>query len=96
MKICLHSTGKETKFLLAVEWASLVAQLVNNLPAMQETLVRFQGQEDPLEQSVASYSSIIGWRIPVDREAWRATIRRVAKGRTQLSNSAQHNSWVLG
>ena len=88
MKICFHSTGKETKFLLVVEWASLVAQLVNNLPSMQETLVRFQGQEDPLEQGVASYSSIIGWRIPVDREAWRATVQRVAKGRTRLSNSA--------
>ena len=56
MKICLHSTGKETKFLLAVEWASLVAQLVNNLPAMQETPVQLLGWEDPLEKIQAQYS----------------------------------------
>ena len=40
-------------------WASLVAQLVKNLPAMQETPIRFLGWEDPLE-----YSSILAWRIP--------------------------------
>ena len=40
--------------------ASLVAQLVKNLPAVQETLVRFLGQEDPLEKGQATYSSILG------------------------------------
>ena len=40
--------------------ASLIAQLVKNLPAMQETLVRFLGQEDPLEKGKASHSSILG------------------------------------
>ena len=43
--------------------ASLVAQLVKNLPAMQETLVRFLGQEDPLEKEMATDSSILPWRI---------------------------------
>ena len=44
--------------------ASLTAQLVKNLPAMQETLVRFLGCEDPMEQGKATHSSILAWRIP--------------------------------
>ena len=42
----------------------LVAQTVNNLPAMQETWVRPLGQEDPLEKGTATHSSILAWRIP--------------------------------
>ena len=45
-------------------YASLVAQLVNNLPAMQETLVRFLGRKGPLEKGVTPHSSILAWRIP--------------------------------
>ena len=45
-------------------WTSLVAQLVKNPPAMQETWVRSVGWEDPLEGGMATYSSILGWRIP--------------------------------
>ena len=41
-----------------------MAQLVKNLPAMQETRVRFLGWEDPLEKGTATYSSILAWRIP--------------------------------
>ena len=44
-------------------WASLVAQLVKNLPAVQETQVRSLGWEDPLEKEMATYSSILAWRI---------------------------------
>ena len=44
--------------------ASLIAQLVKNLPAMQETLVQFLGWEDPLEKGKATHSSILAWRIP--------------------------------
>ena len=42
----------------------MVAQLVKNQPAMQETLVRFLGWEDPLEKGKATHSSILAWRIP--------------------------------
>ena len=45
-------------------WASLVAQLVKNLPAMWETRVRSLGWEDPLEKGKATHSSILAWRIP--------------------------------
>ena len=60
-------------------WASLVAQLVKNPPAMQETPVRFLGWEDPLEEGMATHSSILAWRTPIDREAWWAAVHGVAK-----------------
>ena len=44
--------------------ASLEAQTVNNLPAMQETQVQSLGQEDPLENDMATHSSILAWEIP--------------------------------
>ena len=44
--------------------ASLEHQMVKNLPAVQETLVRSLGQEDPLEKGMATLSSILAWRIP--------------------------------
>ena len=50
-------------------WASLVAQLVKNLPAMQETWVWSLGWENPLEEGMAIHSSILAWRIPKDRGA---------------------------
>ena len=49
-------------------WASLIVQLVKSLPAMQETQVRFLGQEDPLEKEMATHSSILAWRIPWTEE----------------------------
>ena len=49
---------------LLSEWASLVAQTVKNLPAMQETQVQSLGQEDPLEKGMATHCSILAWRIP--------------------------------
>ena len=48
---------------LQYSWASLVAQLVKNLPVMQETWVQSLGQEDPLEKITATHSSILAWRI---------------------------------
>ena len=45
-------------------WASLVAQLVKDPPAMLETWVQFLGWEDPLEKGKATHSSILAWRIP--------------------------------
>ena len=48
---------------LQYSWASLVAQKVKSLPAMQEIQVRFLGQEDPLEKEMATHSSILAWKI---------------------------------
>ena len=51
--------------------ASLVAQMVKNLPAVWETLVRSLGWEDPLEKGMAIHSSILAWRIPWTKEPGR-------------------------
>ena len=59
-------------------WASLVAQSVKNLPAIQETCVRFLGWEDPLEKEMVTHSSILAWRI-LDRGAWQATVHGVTR-----------------
>ena len=45
-------------------WASLVAQTVKSLPAMQENQVRSLGWEDPLKKGIATHASILAWRIP--------------------------------
>ena len=63
-----------------------VAQRVKSLPAKQETRVRSLDQEDPLEKEMATHSSILTWRISMDRGAWRATVHGVTKSRTQLNN----------
>ena len=63
-------------------WASLVAQLVKKPPAMQETLIQFLGWEDPLEEGMSTQSSVLAWRIPMDREAWGATVHGVTKSQT--------------
>ena len=60
--------------------------MVKNPPAMWETWVRSLGWEDPLEEEMATHTSILTWRIPMDRGAWQATVRGVAKNQTQLSD----------
>jgi len=51
---------------------SLVAQTVKNLPAMWEAWVQSLGREDPLEEGMATHSSTLAWRIPIDKGAWQA------------------------
>ena len=59
--------------MMSLIWASLVVQTVKNLPAMWETWVRSLGWEDSLEEGMATHSSILAWRIPMDRGAWQIT-----------------------
>ena len=66
--------------------ASVVAQMVKNLSAMWEAWVRSLGWGDPLEEGMATHSSILAWRIPMDREAWWATVHGVTKSWTGLSD----------
>ena len=59
-----RSPGEGIDYPLQYAWASLVAQLVKNPSAMQETWVQSLGWEDPLEKRTTTYSSILAWRIP--------------------------------
>ena len=63
-----RSLGEGTGYPLQYSWASLVAWLVNNTPAMRETWVQSLGWEDPLEEGMATHSSILAWRIPWTQE----------------------------
>ena len=65
-----------------IYWASLVAQMVKNPLAMWETWVQSLGQEDLLEEGMATHSSNLAWRIPRERGAWWATVHGVAKSQT--------------
>ena len=68
--LCLTAGGKPSS-LLGHNGASLVAQMVKNLPAMQETWVLSLGWEDPLEKEKATHSSILAWEIPRIEESGR-------------------------
>ena len=56
--------GEGIGYPLQYSWASLVAQLVKNLPAMWDILVQSLGWEDPLEKGKATHSGVLAWRIP--------------------------------
>ena len=62
-----------------IKRASLVAQMVKNLSARQETWVQSLGWEDPLEEGMATYSRIL---VSLDRGAWQATVNGVIKSQT--------------
>ena len=78
------SPGEGTGYLLQYSWASLLDQMVKNPPAMQATWVRSLGWEDLLEEGMATHSSMLAWRIPMDRGAWWATVHGVTKSQIQL------------
>ena len=63
-----HHIQSTSSGLFATHLASLVAQMVKRLPAMQETQVRSLGWEDPLEKEMATHSSILAWKIPWSEE----------------------------
>ena len=69
------SPGEETGYLLQYSWASLVAQLVKDAPAMQESWVWSLGWEAPLEKGKATHSSILAWKIPWT--VWSMGLQRV-------------------
>ena len=62
----------------------------------QETLVPSLGWDDPLEKELATHSSILVWKNPMDRGAWQATVHRVTKSRTRLSTCQQYiNIYII-
>ena len=80
-------------YLIELLGASLVAQTGKKLPAIRETWVQSLGQEDPLQEEIATDSSILAWRIPTDRAAWWTTIHRVPKSQTQLRQLSTQDSY---
>ena len=72
-----------------------VAQTVKNPPAMQETWVQSLCWENPVEESMATHSSILAWRIPLNREPWQATVHGVTKSRTQLSTAQNPDIYII-
>ena len=65
----------------------------SNMPAMREIWFLSLCWEDPLEEDMATHSSILAWRIPMDRGAWWATVHRVAKSQTRLKQLSRHG-WL--
>ena len=86
------SPGEGIGYPLQYSWASLVGQMVKNPPALRETWVPSLGWKDPPEEGMATHSSILAWRIPMDRVAWQAGVHGVAKSWTRLKrlSTAQH------
>ena len=81
-----RSPGAGIGYPLQYFWVSLMAQKVKkNLPAVWETWVRSLGWEDPLE-GMATNSSILAWRILMDRGTWQAIVHGVTKSQTRLSD----------
>ena len=79
------SPGEGIGYPLQYSWASLMAQMVTNLPAVLETWVWFQGWEDSLKEHMAIHSSILAWRTSMSRGAWWATVHGVTKNLTWLT-----------
>ena len=73
----------------------MVAQMVKNLPALQETQVQSLGQEDPLEKGMAIHSSILAWRILMDKGSWWATAHGVPKSwmQNRSRSNSQNQTW---
>ena len=91
-----RSAGEEIGYPLQYSWASLVAQLLKNPPAMQETWVpqiQSLGREDPLEESLATQSSILAWRIPWREEPGELQSSGLAKSRTRLKRLSSSSSF---
>ena len=78
---------------LQYSWVSMEAQRVKNPPVMQKIWIWSLGWEYPLEESMATHSSILAWRIPIDRGASWGTRHGVAKSQRWLSTA--HGMWIL-
>ena len=82
--IKVYQNGSNLSLILL--WRSLVAQMVKNLPVVQETQIQPLGQEDPLEKGMATPSSILAWRILWTEDPGGLQVYRITKSQTQLSN----------
>ena len=89
------SPGEGIGYPLQYSWASLVAQIVMNLPEIWETWIQSLGWEDPLEEDMATHSSILAWEIPWTEEPGRLQFIRFQKDSDmtyQLNNNKKSDS----
>ena len=108
-RTCHKPTGEETTDLPGL-WhfhAFLISQSVKNLPATQETWVRFLGQEDTLEKETATHSSSLTWKTPWTEESEGATVHGIARlghdlatkppwrFSTNYENTCKTHSWLV-
>ena len=77
-------------------WASLVAQMVKNPPAMRKTWVWCLGWEDSLGEGMATHSSILAWRIPMDEGTWQATVHGLQRVGHDWTTKCTHTYRTLG
>ena len=77
-----RSPGEGIGYPLQHGWASLVAQMVRNTSAIWETWVQSPGWENPLEKGMATHSSIVAWKILMERKAWWAAVHGARKSQT--------------
>ena len=68
--------------------------MVKNLPTMQNTWVQSLGWEDPMGKRMATHSSTVTWRIPMDRGAWQGIVHEAAKSWTRLNYYHTHTHMV--
>ena len=88
-----RSPGEGIGYPLQCSWASLMAQIVKNPPAMQETWLQSLGWEDPLEKGMATHSRNSCLEISMDREVWQATVHGVAM--SQVTEQVKHTHIYL-
>ena len=77
---------------MSINWASLMAQMVKNPLATRETWIRSLGWEDPLKEGMIIHSSILAWRIPMDRGAWWAPVCYSPWGCKELDMTEQQST----
>ena len=81
--------------VLVLEPASSFSLVQFSSVAQSCPTLRPQGQEGPLEEGMVTHSSILVWRIPMDRGAWWATAHRVTKSQTHLKRFSMHSTHAL-
>ena len=87
---------RKIKHILYAVQAFLVAQVAKDPPARRETWVWSLGWEDPVEEGMATHSSVLAWRIPVDRGVWWATVHGVTNWVTKHSYAVHMSLQDLG
>ena len=98
LQLSLHSSlhlGASSVSIPLLRWLP-IAQMVENLPVMQETQVQSLGQEDPLEKEMATHSSILAWRIPWTEESDRLQSMDVKELDTTEQLSFSHSYFTIG